>query len=271
MLNAPISPEEQIRKWPKPGEVWSLWDMVNYVGVGVVLKIGEELSAAEVELYRESGLDPPENETPRTEVLNRLAWLCRMAGEHALSDQCHRLRDHYDISISTWDLVVSSVLETLNKKRFIALGPHSENYGSKDAYGESVTSSFPSSVYEIQDAGNCLATGHYTACVFHLMRALEPVLESLGREFGVTPASNWGTFLDRIETSIRDRENSKKRENWESEKEFYTDCVTHLIHIKNAWRNHTMHLRNRYDEIQAYEIFNDVKKFMQKISSKLKE
>lgn len=55
------------------------------------------------------------------------------------------------------------------------------------------------------------------------------------------------------------------------QKEFYAQAVSHFGILKDAWRNHTMHVRGIYTEEQAELIFNNVKSFMQKLSTKLSE
>ena len=77
------------------------------------------------------------------------------------------------------------------------------------------------------------------------MRALEPVLIALGAKFNVAVQENWNTALNAIETAVRDRDSKKKWPNWKDDEPFYMEACTHFFIIKNAWRNHTMHLRLR--------------------------
>jgi hypothetical protein len=55
----------------------------------------------------------------------------------------------------------------------------SDRYGKEQAFGEGVAQKFPSSSFDIKEAGNCFATASYTASVFHLMRVLESGLIAL--------------------------------------------------------------------------------------------
>ena len=43
------------------------------------------------------------------------------------------------------------------------------------------------------------------------------------------------------------------------------------MHFKNAWRNHAMHARARYNEAEARRILEHTKGFMQHLSQRLHE
>jgi hypothetical protein len=75
---------------------------------------------------------------------------------------------------------------------------------SKPLFGDDVSSKFPSASYDIEEAGKCLALRRSTACVTHLMRALEPVLGVLAGKLSVpTDRANWHNIIDRIEAKIK--------------------------------------------------------------------
>jgi hypothetical protein len=46
-------------------------------------------------------------------------------------------------------------------------------YNKTDLFGDEFKTKFPSANVEIIEAGNCFAFDRFTACVFHLMRAME--------------------------------------------------------------------------------------------------
>jgi hypothetical protein len=58
-------------------------------------------------------------------------------------------------------------------------------YGQPHLFGKEVAARFPDSEYDIAEAGNCLALGRNTACVFHCMRVLEYGLSALAKKFKV--------------------------------------------------------------------------------------
>jgi len=54
-----------------------------------------------------------------------------------------------------------------------------DRYSKEEAFGPEVNNKFPSSHFDIKEAGNCFASARFTACVFHLMRVLEIGLVSI--------------------------------------------------------------------------------------------
>lgn len=69
-------------------------------------------------------------------------------------------------------------------------------------FGPSVARAFPETVGEIGEAGRCLGLGRYSACAFHLMRALEAVLKKLARKsFGVRERL-WDKIIKEMRTEL---------------------------------------------------------------------
>ena len=80
----------------------------------------------------------------------------------------------------------------LEGRVFYYVPNHIELLSDPVPFGASVDDSFPSARYDISEAGYCLALRRSTACVLHLMRALEPCLTSLATAWGVDhPGDNW--------------------------------------------------------------------------------
>ncbi len=133
-------------------------------------------------------------------------------------------------------------------------------------FGKEVDYRFPTAAPEIDEAGKCLALGRSTACVMHLMRALEVGLKALADDLGVPFAENWNHLLAQIERvipTIEAKTHGAKNEQW------YSEVATHFRFLKNAWRNHAMHVHERYDDEKAKAIFDSVRAFMQHLSTKL--
>jgi hypothetical protein len=143
------------------------------------------------------------------------------------------------------------------------------------AFGEKVGASFPSAYFDIFNAGVCLATTMSTAAVFHLMRVLEIGLTALGKEFNVSLAhTNWQPAILEIEKKIREMPADprwKVLPDCKEQQEFYAQAASHFGVLKDAWRNHTMHVRGRYGDGEAEQIYNAVKAFMEKLAERLHE
>jgi hypothetical protein len=108
---------------------------------------------------------------------------------------------------------------------------------------------FPSAVEDMIESGKCYALGRYTASVMHSARIVEAGLRALAKEINVKLRNDWGNQL----------------------KEIFSEAAAQIGHIKNAWRNTTMHVDRRYNEEVAHDIFNAVKAFMRHLATRLKE
>jgi hypothetical protein len=63
----------------------------------------------------------------------------------------------------------------------------------------------------------------------------------------------------------------RKPKNWKADEKFYSEAIAHFRFLKDAWRNYSMHVFERYDENQAESAFNHTKAFMRQLATKLKE
>lgn len=132
-------------------------------------------------------------------------------------------------------------------------------------FGEDIRDRFPSTAFEIDEAGKCFALGRWTACVFHLMRVMEIGIQATARNLGVPdPAKpserNWGAILRAINEAISQKSPG-------AEKDFLQSTYALLDAVRNAWRNATMHVENKYIEEEAADIFGAVRGFMRRIAS----
>lgn len=139
---------------------------------------------------------------------------------------------------------------------------------TENPFGNSVAEAFPSAAEDIKYAGRCLAYECWTASVMHSMRVLEVGLNALASRMGVPfEYRNWETVIDKIESAIKNKRYADK-----TEEQFDSEAAVQFRYLKNAWRNHVMHVRNiTYDEERATEIFGHIKEFMVHLSTRLKE
>jgi hypothetical protein len=146
---------------------------------------------------------------------------------------------------------------------------------SPDAFGEAVRNAFPSAAFDVHSAAICMATTQSTACVFHLMRALEIGLTALGKEFGISlEHSTWGPAIEQIQSKVNNMNQDpvwKALPDCKEQQRFYSQAASHFAVLKNAWRNYTMHSRGIYTEEQAEQVFGSVKNFMQTLAERLHE
>lgn len=142
-------------------------------------------------------------------------------------------------------------------------------------FGETVANKFPSTNFDAGNSGHALAVKLPTAAVFHLMRVLETGLSVLAKQFGVsTDRTNWQNIIEQVESKIRNMPNDptwKAMPDWKDKQEFFSNAASGFAIFKYAWRNHTMHVREVYDDDQAELIFLTVRSFMQKLAERMAE
>ena len=139
-------------------------------------------------------------------------------------------------------------------------------YLQPELFGFQVAERFPSASDDIEEAGKCLALNRATACVFHLMRVLEFGLYVLAEDLAIDNIrENWQNAIDQIDKAIRSLPKTDER------KDLYADAATNFMHIKDAWRNRTMHVGRIYTDEKAQQIFDNTKVCMQALATRLSE
>ena len=131
-------------------------------------------------------------------------------------------------------------------------------YGA--GFGDDVTNAFRETPFDIEEAGKCLALGRSTACVFHLMRAMECAVQALAARLGfLNPDREWGKLLSDVHGKIEAMPKGEMRNRWSA-------SHAHLYHVKQAWRNDTMHPKNKYTEEEGGEVYAAVRTFMRHLA-----
>jgi hypothetical protein len=149
-------------------------------------------------------------------------------------------------------------------------------YMNISQFGESVAM-FPDALPDMLETSNCYAAGRATACIFHAMRVAEHGLRHIADQFGVETKQNskpcpieyqtWENVLVAIDNKrIELRKEVKSREH-ELRTIAYADLANHCSHLKDLWRNPTMHSRGLYDMAEALGAMGRVADFMKRIAS----
>jgi hypothetical protein len=103
------------------------------------------------------------------------------------------------------------------------------------------------------------------------MRILEAGLVQLGRALSIEPTTNWNNALNQIEKEIRARSMATHGPVCKKDEAFFAEAATHFRAVKNAWRNHTMHGREAFDEERSRVVFESTAALMRHLSEKLSE
>jgi hypothetical protein len=154
--------------------------------------------------------------------------------------------------------------EELETNRMLVIAPTKIGLWEQESplFGTEVEATFGQAVdEEISEAGKCLAVDRTTACVFHLMRAMELVVRALGKKLDVTIIDKnntdleWGKILANMKVPIEKMQAGPQRDRWSGR-------LTLLYHVNKAWRSDTMHPKKTYTEAEARAVFDAVGAFM---------
>jgi hypothetical protein len=148
-----------------------------------------------------------------------------------------------------------------------------------DAEWGTIIAKFKQSEDDCREAVYCFAVGRNTACVFHLMRAVEHGMRSLAAKLRIknVPSgkstrpvawSEWQAVIDAIEGKARQTVGAMKAGPARDVKQrFYGDAIASIREFKDAYRNHVMHTRKNYQEKEAQLLLAHVRTFMDKLAT----
>lgn len=281
-LEDPLSWQE-IPWLGKNYRLWSLIDVVRFNADSMARVVSRFSRTAYLMFHDESGghANSKQIATVRR-VLECTEPLGLRVFQDRLSSVYRRMEDEpIDAYASTlWDcyLVLLSELKAVN---FIWLPPASLGLyegGVEALYGTHVAERLPSANLDLEQAAKCLALDLPTACVMHLMRAIEIAVRAVRRSLGVGEPDplkpnehGFGAEFGTIRDKIKANKNAPPR-GWTPEKlAFYEELQAYLGGAKDAWRNHAAHASKSYSEAEARRIYDSVRSFMQHFATHLDE
>jgi HEPN domain-containing protein len=212
---------------------------------------------------------------------------CDRAGLRSPLERLYKLRDY----VATEELEDNYSVETLRhelrelreaaftdlrKRRFLRIEDAAElYYENSKLFGNLVSQRFPKASYDIQEAGTCRAAGRHTACVFHLMRAVEHALRALAKRLKVPrpktfELKTWEELIRNIEDEIEAIRKKPRTTQRAKDLEFYNAAAAQFRYFKDGWRNCVMHSRASYDEPGAMIVMVHVRDFMQHLATRLR-
>ena len=260
----------------------SLWDMISDIGGGIGAVANVVLFMSQFrEVIEKCPPDMPVGITQLNfdRMIDQLDELGRISSELNLDATLHSVgycKDllsravkqpddllalkHADAERleATLESVRTNFLIQMNSKLVLVFDTNHAEYlrSSEPPFGREVDDAFPRAASEISEAAKCLAFQRPTATVFHLMRAMELAVEALGNALGKElKDKTWGVMLSEISKAIEAMPKGSDRDTWSS-------VHSHLYHVKQAWRNGTMHPKSIYTEAEAEAVFIAVKSFM---------
>jgi hypothetical protein len=284
----------------RPFQLITLWDMLRFEApwfYRATFEIDRQICVLGKEI-QQRGRDDRLTEAEAAEVtdaLHRILSQCKRIG---LSRSQERIDDilmhvqampgHLFVTLlRTQQMLLelrTAIVRDLDQQVFLSLPLSDINYYEQEQlFGLEVFTNFPSTRPDVAEAGNCYATGRYTACVFHCMRVLEKGLHALVRDlnnsFGANVVFNkdieyvnWGNIIEKIDAEIRGLLHPNRQPRLvPDDLQFYSQTATEFVYFKNAWRDDVSHSRSAYDESEAETVMNHVEAFMRKIAKRLIE
>jgi hypothetical protein len=279
----------------EPGRLWSLWDMIT-VAIEKYFELGQNaqemlalLAWAERIAVQDNGIATgltkrvqilvEDDRDKLIKMLKRAEDVCGVLDLPVIGKQIHWLIDDPPETYREIKIVMSSFRAELTSRLFVHIPQHAAKYYESDSLlSDEVKVAFPSASTEIRNAGNALAAGLGTACVFHAMRAAEIGLRSLGNDLQIKlpkpiELADWQEILNGAAGAIRDIENQTlaARPTKDADLLFYSEAWAQFRFFKNGWRIRVAHARASYNEAQAIEVMGHVVPFFETISARLKE
>jgi hypothetical protein len=264
--------------------LWSLFDMLQKYAEDFV-EIGRSIQSIVGHI---STIVAPNDKLNDKELLIINVNLAKIMA-HALTLQMHvsfglmhGTYKKYELSAPTWneisvemEFISRAINAELKTKMLFFILPHRELYFlGKNLLSDETLEKYPSTKWDIEEAGKCFATERFTAAVHHLMRVAEYGLVSFAEFCKVKnkDRANWNKALNEIESAIRDHKHPNYIQNMTKEDEqFYTEAAAWLRNVKTAWRNPVSHIPTVYDEPKALELFGAIKSLMHHLSMRFKE
>ena len=164
---------------------------------------------------------------------------------HIESEAQQRGKDYsYSDLLNHLDTLSVLFAKELEKKKCFRIATEKEKYFPKDdLFGGTVNTAFPSCAPEIRNAANCYALEQNEATAYHSIRILERGLDILAQKFKVDfMFTNWHNVVEQVEKQIT-KIDSSFGPDWKEQQKFFSQAATHLMFLKDAWRNHIMHGR----------------------------
>ena len=128
----------------------------------------------------------------------------------------------------------------------------------------------PSAGFDLREAGNCFASGCYTACVHHLSKIVEFGLFAFATFGGASDPLNWNKALNEVQKAL-----SQKTGNFagtsRADDQYYSEALGLLRNFKTAWRNPVSHVPVSFDETRARTMFSIVRATMHHLAERFIE
>jgi hypothetical protein len=173
--------------------------------------------------------------------------------------------------------LLSAIEDEAGLRLFVSVQSNAANLYAPEnpGFGNDVAQKFSSIVYEIDEAGKCLALDRSTAAAFHAIRSLEAGIRALSRCLKIPDPTkaherSWAKLLKSLKDEI-DARWPTNTDRMSGDGEFFDNAYAALAAMQNPWRNATMHLDQKYTQEEAQHIYDTVRGFMARVASRMDE
>ncbi|MEO6606833.1 MAG: hypothetical protein ABIN69_00010, partial [Aestuariivirga sp.] len=145
----------------------------------------------------------------------------------------------------------------MKERVFLSIGLRDQYFYEQPEplFGRTVQDKFPSLIYDIEEAGKCLALDRSTACAFHSIRSLEAAIGAMSRCLGIPDPTkgserSWMKLLTAIKIQIDQRWPASSGR-MAGDAKLFDEAYGALSGMQNPYRNSTMHLADKYTSDEA--------------------
>jgi hypothetical protein len=273
-----------------PDRLWSLWEMIKvalaeYLNIGMHIQnsrhaymLDEAVKGAGiVGTIIESVTLNQDQKKDVGDTLVALRKICKNLNLVTSYNLLVSLDNQIPETSREYNVYIQAIYAELKSKLFLHVpSSRSKWYEWDDILSDETKTAFPSAYNEIREAGNCFATARYTASVFHSMRAAEIGLRSLGKALNIEfpfpiELADWQNIIEKVEVEIKKMSQLPKSTQRDKDQQFYSEAAVHFRYFKDAWRIRVSHVRETYDEAQAYGVLNHACEFSDVLAARLSE
>ena len=213
--------------------------------------------------------------------LSRVKVLCEELNLRAALEHIKRFDDERPYRDDRFGSLANLVREVrqriedeLKSVQFLFVPLSKTDYYDRPIFGTEVENRFTDAIDDIREAGNCFALGRWTGVVHHCMGIMQVALAHLAKHLEIEIdiyVDDWNNIITKIEGAIKRLKPAAKdvTSEWKQVEPFYSEIVSDIRAIKDAWRNPTAHFRRQYDEMQAKKVLERVGDFIRNLADKL--
>ena len=201
---------------------------------------------------------------------------CKLIGIDSVIKDIRRAMDYFGTELELnrvrfhIEHITSRIKDELENQLFLQVQFRNWKYYKPiDLFGPEVGKKFPRATEDIANAGSCFALGQHTACVFHLMRAMEHCVQRFGKRLKISldpMRSSWSEIMDQVNTHAKTLPGGKKATTAQNKrKQRFAMAAGRLDHVRIVWRNDVMHPKATYEETEASEVLAGVEAFFRSV------